>query len=202
MITDIALAQAGHLCPRCGSAYGTTRGVEVGHVFKLGAVYSSKMQALFLDRDNAQRPMIMGCYGIGLGRLLSAAVEQNHDDKGIIWPLPIAPYQVHICALDMANEQVAPAAERLYTDLQTAGYEVLYDDRRESAGAKFADADLLGMPLRLTVSPRTLAKNGVELKLRKEKDFSLVAAEAVLEEVKAALARARIRVAPMPASPP
>jgi prolyl-tRNA synthetase len=145
------------------------------------------MQATFLSKDNTQQPMLMGCYGIGVGRLLAAAIEQNHDDKGIIWPLPIAPYQVHICALDMENRDVAAAATKLYDDLQAAGYEVLYDDRGESPGAKFADADLLGMPLRLTVSPRTLAKNGVELKLRKEKAFQLVPLEMVLEEIRGML---------------
>ncbi len=190
VVTDIALAQKGDLCTRCGGVYDTARGVEVGHVFKLGTVYSSKMQANFLDKDNVQKPIIMGCYGIGLGRLLSAAVEQNHDDKGIIWPLPIAPYHIHICALDMQNADVVAAADALYDTLVKAGYEVLYDDRLESPGAKFADADLLGMPLRLTVSPRTLAKGGVELKLRKEKDFRQVAHADVLAEVKAALERA------------
>ncbi len=190
IVTDIALAKKGDICTRCGGVFDTARGVEVGHVFKLGTVYSSKMQANFLDKDNTQKPIIMGCYGIGLGRLLAAAIEQNHDDKGIIWPLPIAPYHIHICALDMQNADVVAAADALYGDLLKAGYEVLYDDRLESPGAKFADADLLGMPLRLTVSPRTLAKAAVEVKLRKEKELRVVPRETVLEEVKAALARA------------
>ncbi len=148
------------------------------------------MQALFLDKDNSQKPIMMGCYGIGLSRLLAAAVEQNHDERGIIWPLPIAPYHTHICALDMENAQVVSAAEALYDELCGAGYEVLYDDRSEAPGSKFADADLMGVPLRLTVSPRTLARNGIELKLRKEKDLRVVPYDTALEEVKAALAGA------------
>ena len=190
LVADIALAQRGDQCARCSGVYDTMRGVEVGHVFKLGTVYSVKMQANFRDKDNVQKPIIMGCYGIGLGRLLAAAVEQNHDDKGIIWPLPIAPYHIHICALDMQNADVVADADALYDELVKAGYEVLYDDRVESPGAKFADADLLGMPLRLTISPRTLAKSGVELKLRTEKEFRVAPRDTVLEEVKAALARA------------
>ena len=190
IIADIALAQRGDLCARCGGSYTALRGVEVGHVFKLGTVYSTKMQACFLDGDNVQRPLVMGCYGIGLGRLLAAAIEQNHDDKGIIWPLPIAPYQIHICALDVDNPQIAATADDLYETLQRAGYEVLYDDRPVSPGVKFADADLLGMPLRLTISPRTLARDSVELKVRKEKEFRLVHGDGVLDEVKQALARA------------
>ncbi len=188
VVADIAMARAGDQCPRCGGVFATARGIEVGHVFKLGTVYSEKMGAFFLDKDNVQRPIIMGCYGIGTGRLLAAAIEQNHDDKGIIWPLPIAPYHVHICALDMQNPQVAAAADRLYKEVQQAGLEVLYDDREESPGVKFADADLLGMPVRLTISPRTLAKRGVELKLRKERDFRLVPLDTVLGELRTVLA--------------
>jgi prolyl-tRNA synthetase len=190
IITDLALAQKGDQCARCGGVLGAARGIEVGHIFKLGTAYSVKMQSSFLDRENASRPLIMGCYGIGLGRLLAAAVEQNHDDRGIIWPLPIAPYQVHICALDMEAPDVAAVAETVYMRLEQSGYEVLYDDRAEPPGVKFADADLLGMPLRLTVSPRTLAKNSVELKLRKGHELHLVPLAAVPAEVRVVLAGA------------
>ena len=173
-VLDIALARAGDSCPRCSGTLISQRGIEVGHIFKLGTVYSQKMGAMFLDRDGVARPVIMGCYGIGTGRLMAAAIEQNNDEKGIIWPLPIAPYQVHLVALGPDNPQVSAAAEKLYGDLQAAGYEVLYDDRLETAGVKFNDADLLGMPLRVTVSPRTLKNDCAELKLRKEQTARVV----------------------------
>ena len=153
-VIDIATARQGDPCPRCGEALRAQRGIEVGHIFKLGTVYSEKMGATFLDREGVAKPIIMGCYGIGIGRLMAAAIEQNNDEKGIIWPLPIAPYQVHLVALSPDSPQVGEAAEKLYEELQAAGLEVLFDDRLESPGVKFNDADLLGMPLRLTVSPR------------------------------------------------
>jgi len=121
-----------------------------------------------------ERPIYMGCYGIGIGRLLAAAIEQNHDEKGIIWPIPIAPYQVHLCPLSTDNEQVVSAAEKLYLQLKEMGLEVLYDDRIESPGVKLNDADLLGMPLRLILSTRTVGSGSVEVKKRKEKEAALV----------------------------
>jgi prolyl-tRNA synthetase len=125
------------------------------------------------------RPIVMGTYGIGLGRLLAAAIEQNHDDKGIIWPLSIAPYQVYLCPLRLENPDVAQAAEKVYHDLTNQNIEVLYDDRDDSPGVKFNDADLLGIPLRLTVSPRTLQSQSIELKWRKEKQAELVPLEEI-----------------------
>jgi prolyl-tRNA synthetase len=119
----------------------------------------------------------MGCYGIGLGRLLAAAIEQNHDEKGIIWPAQIAPYQIYLCPLYPDNPEVAATVERLYRELETAGWEVLFDDRLESPGVKFNDADLLGIPIRITISPRTLEKGSVEIKLRIEKKAQLVPLE-------------------------
>jgi prolyl-tRNA synthetase len=121
----------------------------------------------------------MGTYGIGLGRLLAAAIEQNHDDKGIIWPLSIAPYQVYLCPLRLENPDVAEAAEKVYEDLTNRNIEVLYDDRDDSPGVKFNDADLLGIPMRLTISPRTLQSQSIELKWRKEKQAELVPLEAI-----------------------
>ena len=184
LITDIALAQAGHTCPRCGDMFRSTRGIEVGHVFKLGTAFSQKLGALFLDKDGTQKPIVMGCYGIGLGRLLAAAVEQNHDELGIVWPAPIAPYQVHLCGLSMDNQQVAEAAGKLYAALQEAKIEVLFDDRAETPGVKFKDADLLGMPIRLTVSPRTMKSDSAELKLRRETGMKLVPLGDVVAQVK------------------
>ena len=174
MVADIARARAGDACSKCGGKLSSTHGIEVGHVFKLGTFLSEKLGASFIDEKGESHPIIMGCYGIGLGRLLAAAIEQNHDDKGIIWPVPIAPYHVYLCPLYREGSKVAEVAEKLYAELEAAGLEVLFDDREESPGVKFNDADLLGMPVRVTVSPRTLEKDRVELKRRSEKGSELV----------------------------
>jgi prolyl-tRNA synthetase len=168
---DIALARAGDACPRCGTGLEQRRGIEMGHVFKLGTVYTERMGATYLDEQGASRPLVMGCYGIGLGRLLAAAVEANHDERGIIWPAELAPFDVHLVALNPERPEVSEAAERLFEGLTAEGLRVLYDDREETAGVKFNDADLLGMRWRVTVSPRTLERGEVELKRRTEKEF-------------------------------
>ncbi|HEX2172414.1 MAG TPA: proline--tRNA ligase [Dehalococcoidia bacterium] len=173
-VADIALAQAGSICPRCGGELTLANGIEVGHVFKLGATYSTKLKALFLDPDGVQQPILMGCYGIGSGRVMAAAIEQNHDDKGIIWPVAIAPYQVHLVGLNLDNPDVEKVAGHLYTGLSASGIEVLFDDRSAPPGVKFNDADLIGIPLRVTVSPRTLKEESVELKPRNVKETRLV----------------------------
>lgn len=162
-IADIAEVEAGQGCTRCGQPLTITRGIEVGHVFKLGVFFSESLGAYYSDQEGRQKPIVMGCYGIGVGRLMAAAMEQNHDEHGIVWPHPIAPYQVHICALSLDRPGVSEAADRLYDSLQAAGLEVLYDDRDESPGVKFNDADLLGIPVRLTVSPRNLKQDAVEI---------------------------------------
>ena len=179
LITDIALASAGHLCAECGGELLSTRGIEVGHIFKLGTVFSERQGAFYLDRDGSQKSIVMGCYGIGIGRLLAAAIEQNHDEKGIIWPVSLTPYHVYLCGLDMENGVVDSAAEKLYSELEKKGFEVLFDDRIESAGVKFNDADLLGVPVRIIVSQRTLKSNSVEVKLRRDKETELVPLEEV-----------------------
>ncbi len=189
-VIDIATAREGDPCSRCDGVYVAQRGIEVGHVFKLGTVYSQSMGATFLDREGVARPLIMGCYGIGLGRLMAAAIEQNSDNKGIIWPMPIAPFQVHIVALSADNPDVAAAADRVHADLTAAGCEVLLDDRPETAGVKFNDADLLGMPLRLTISPRNLKSDSVELKLRREGSSRLIPMAQVVSEVAGLVAAA------------
>lgn len=177
---DIALAKTGDGCPNCGKELTSMRGIEVGHVFKLNTVFSEKLGANFIDEAGAAQPIVMGCYGIGVGRLLAAAIEQNHDDKGIIWPLPIAPYQVYLCPLYRDGTEVAETAEKLYTELTEAGLEILYDDRPLSPGIKFNDADLLGIPLRLTVGPRALEKGNIEVKWRAgAKSQEVALAEAV-----------------------
>ena len=183
LLTDFALAQDGHGCIRCGTALEATRGVEVGHIFKLGTFFSEALGAHFLDTEGQQQPIIMGCYGIGVGRLLAAAIEQNHDDKGILFPTPIAPYQVHLVGLNMSNDAVVRAADELYHKLWSAGIETLYDDRREeAAGAKLNDADLIGLPLRMVVSPRSLGQDSVEMKARNSTEAKNVPLTDAVEE--------------------
>jgi len=165
-IADIALARAGDTCSRCGAPLSTTRGIEAGHTFKLGAKYGQSLGATYLDRDSVAQPIVMGSYGIGLGRLMACIIEQHHDDKGIIWPVSVAPYQIYLIVLGANKPDIAEAGEALYQRLQRTGYQVLYDDRSESAGVKFNDADLLGIPVRLTLSARTMAIASVELKER------------------------------------
>lgn len=185
IVADIALARAGDRCPQCEQgALTVRRGIEVGHVFKLGTLYTEKMNATFLDKDGQQRHPVMGCYGIGLDRLLAAVIEANHDERGIVWPASVAPYPVHLVALSPDRAAVREQAERLYAELQERGVEVLYDDREESPGVKFADADLLGMPLRVTVSPRTLAQDAAELKRRTETVTTLVPLAEAVERVR------------------
>jgi len=184
LMTDIALARVGDSCPKCRSKLSLSRGIEVGHVFKLGTFISEKFGASFLDNDGKSRPIVMGSYGIGLGRLLAAIVEQSHDDKGIIWPFSIAPYQVYLCPLNLEKSAVLPTAEKIYRELQKAGIEVLFDDRDDSPGVKFNDADLLGIPLRLTLSPRTLQSQSIEAKWRTEKETQLLPLENLTVQLK------------------
>ena len=188
MVVDIAQANAGQECPRCGRTLESVQGIEVGHIFKLGTFFSETLGVYFLDRERRRRPVIMGCYGIGVGRLLAAAIEQNHDEKGIIFPTSIAPFQTHLIGLNLTNPGVAKAAEDLYAALGRRGIECLYDGRvEETAGVKFNDADLLGLPIRLVVSPRTLQQQAVELKKRREKETTLVTLEEAEEKIEEAL---------------
>ncbi len=184
LLTDIARSCAREGCPKCGSRLSSMRGIEVGHIFKLGTFLSEKLGALFADVSGVSHPIVMGCYGIGLGRLLAAAIEHNHDDKGIIWPLTIAPYHIYLCPLYLENSQVPATAENLYADLEAQGLEVLFDDRKESPGVKFNDADLLGIPIRVTISPRTLETNSVEIKKRSEKESELMPLEGIAIRLK------------------
>jgi len=179
-VADIALARSGDRCLRCGQPLTASRGIELGHVFKLGTKYSATVGATYLDREGVARPIVMGCYGIGAGRLLACIIEQHHDDKGIIWPVSVAPFQVHLVSLAGNDPRLAQAADALYERLVGAGYEVLYDDRVESAGVKFNDADLIGIPIRLTVSRRTVESQSMELKPRWSGEKRLVP-EAELE---------------------
>jgi len=191
IIADIAVARSGDRCPKCNSDLISTYGIELGHVFKLGTFLSEKLDAFFLDQNGMSQPIIMGCYGIGLGRLVAAAIEQNHDDKGIIWPFTIAPYHIYLCPLSSDNTDVAEVAEKLYVELTEQKLEVLFDDRNESPGVKFNDADLLGIPLRLTVSPRTLKSQSVEIKWRKEKQAHNLPLEGITAQIKKLLEEAQ-----------
>ncbi len=166
IVADIALAKEGYRCANCGTPMDLRRGIEMGQVFKLGTWFAEAMGATFLDREGKPQPVVMGSYGIGTERLLAAVVEANHDEAGIVWPRSLAPYDVHMVAIQPDKPDVREVAERLYEELSDAGIPVLYDDRDETPGVKFNDADLLGMPLRVTVSPRNLEKGVVELKGR------------------------------------
>jgi prolyl-tRNA synthetase len=186
-IGDIATVAAVDTCIKCNGKLLFKQGIEVGHVFKLGTFLSERFNTSYLDKDGTSRPVYMGCYGIGLGRLMAAAVEQNHDAKGIIWPSAIAPYQIHICALRLEDKNVLDTTEKIYQELTTAGFEVFYDDRDESAGIKFNDADLIGIPIRLTISSRTLQKQSIELKLRQETEAKLVSIENLGQNIRGLL---------------
>jgi len=170
-------------CPLCGSGLRLKEGIEVGHIFKLGTKYSEAMAATFQDSDGQEKPFVMGCYGIGVSRVMAAAIEQNHDAKGIIFPLPLAPFQVIVLNLGPKDEQYCQAAERLYLDLQAQGLDILYDDRDERPGSKFNDADLLGIPYRLTVG-KTFEKEGkVELRSRRTGETQVLALEEAVEQI-------------------
>jgi prolyl-tRNA synthetase len=201
VVTDIAAAEGGSLCPLCNHVMNAVRGVEVGNIFQLGTRYSQAMGCNFLDRDGQSKPVIMGSYGIGIGRLLACIAEEHHDDQGLIWPVTVAPYAVHLVALpgrqsqDEHNRAVTDAispvirqAEWLYEELNTAGIPSLYDDRLESPGVKFNDADLLGLPVRLTVSERSLKNGGVEFKLRRRPERAVLNPDEVIGRVQSEIA--------------
>jgi prolyl-tRNA synthetase len=175
LVVDIVNARAGDPCPQCGAPVELRKGIEVGNIFKLGTDFTQKLNATYLAEDGSRHHVIMGSYGIGLGRNLACVVEEHHDDKGIVWPTAVAPYPAHLVALGAArDERVAAEAEGLYQRLTDAGVEVLYDDRDESPGVKLTDAELLGMPLIVTISPRSLAAGGAEVTRRAAGERSVV----------------------------
>jgi len=176
---DLRIVREGDVCPRCGKELRIVRGIEVGHVFKLGIKYSKAMNATFLDRDGKEKYMIMGCYGIGIGRTAAACIEQNHDEDGIIWPMSIAPFQVIITPVNIKDENLSSTAEELYNSLTADGVEVILDDRDERAGVKFKDADLTGIPIRITVGARSLAEGKVEVRFRKSGEVEKIPLETV-----------------------
>ncbi len=187
VVTDIVAARDGDACPKCGSPMKAVRGVEVGNIFKLGTWYSEAVGATFQDAEGIEKPVVMGSYGIGSGRLLASVAEEYNDKYGLIMPITIAPYEVHLVELiggKGESEKVHRTSEKLYQDLLQAGVEVLFDDRDESPGVKFNDADLIGIPLRLTVGHRALQEGGIETKIRHETGKKMIPLDKAVEKVK------------------
>ncbi|MGO9203050.1 MAG: proline--tRNA ligase [Limisphaerales bacterium] len=182
---DFKLARQEEGCPRCSGRLQAARGIEVGHIFKLGAKYSEAMNCRYLDAQGKTHPVIMGCYGIGVSRMAAAWVEQNHDDKGIIWSPAIAPFDVHLIGLNLEDPAVSAEAERACRQLEQGGLTVLFDDRPARAGEKFSDADLIGIPARLTISKRTLEQGKVEFKLRRQPKAELLSLDEAMVRVRA-----------------
>ena len=174
LVADIATVREGDPCPVTGEPLQMKRGIEVGNIFQLGTKYSAPMKCEYLDKDGKSHPMIMGCYGIGIGRTMAALVEDSHDDYGPIWPMSVAPYHVEICAITPDKDRVMEVAENFYQELQKLGVEVLFDDRGEKAGSMFSDADLLGIPFRVVISPKSIAAGSVEFRLRGSRDSEML----------------------------
>lgn len=183
IVAPIRLITKDDVCPKCGGALEHAKGIEVGQVFKLGTKYSEALQATFLDQNGRPNPMIMGCYGIGVSRTLAAAIEQYHDENGIIWPRSIAPFEAVIVPINAKDEALMSTSQTIYTALQNAGVDVLLDDRKDRAGVKFKDADLIGYPLRITVSKNTLENNEVEIQIRKSGETLPCAIDSVADKV-------------------
>ena len=201
IVADIAVAEEGSLCPECGNPMGLQRGVEVGNIFKLGSRYSEAMGANFLDQEGQTKPVIMGSYGIGSGRLMASVAEEHHDEYGLIWPISVAPYAVHLIILqkkvkhqdhnkgeEVDDNDPLDVAEGLYEQFQSAGIEILFDDRDQRPGVKFNDADLIGIPIRLTVSDRSLQAGGIEAKQRDQKEKTIIPIDKIVSHVEATIA--------------
>jgi prolyl-tRNA synthetase len=202
-VADIAAANEGDGCPECGNPLASSRGIEVGNIFKLGTRYSESMNCTYLAIDGSSKPVFMGSYGIGVGRLLACIVEENHDEKGIIWPISVAPFHIHLILLrGKGDDNNELKAEKLYKDLSNAGLEVLFDDGFDSPGVKFNNADLIGCPIRLTVSDRASTQGGVEFKLRNSEGKSIIPLDQIVLHAKAEVgsilleSTSRIRLVP------
>ena len=187
-IADIRMIKESDPCPRCGAKVKTARGIEVGQVFKLHTKYSKALEASYLDENGQENLMVMGCYGVGVSRTMAAAIEQHHDDDGIIWPVAIAPYQVVIVPINIKDEAQMTLCEKLYEELKSAGVEVVFDDRDERSGVKFKDADLIGYPVRITIGPKALKENSVEVKVRRTKESTLYPLGEHIESIRQLLA--------------
>jgi prolyl-tRNA synthetase len=187
VVANVALARAGDHCAMCGTPLEVRRGMEMGHVFKLGTIYAESIGVQYLDEGGERRPCVMGCYGIGVERMLAAVIEANHDDNGIIWPAGVAPYDAHVVVLNGDQDAVAAALDELESSAAAARIALLVDDRSDSAGIKFKDADLLGMPGRITVSPRALEKGGVEFRSRRTGETTVIPLDGAIDAIRAAL---------------
>jgi prolyl-tRNA synthetase len=192
-IGDFRNVIEGDKCPMCGNALTIARGVEVGHIFKLGTKYSDSMGATFLDENGEYKPLVMGCYGIGINRTMAAIIEQHHDENGITWPLAIAPYHAIVVPVVTKDEEQMRIAEKLYNELKAAGVEVLMDDRNERVGVKFKDSDLIGIPMRITVGKKT-SEGMVEFKLRTASDNEIISIGEVIERVKKEFANHNLKL--------
>jgi len=182
---NLRMVKEGDLCPRCGKSLSFSRGIEVGHIFKLGTKYSKALKATYLDENGREREIVMGCYGIGVARTAAAAIEQYHDEDGIIWPMPIAPFQVIVVPVNNKIETLMETAEGIYRLLADNGVEVLLDDRDSTPGVKFKDADLIGIPLRVTIGVKNLKKGLVEIRRRKNGETTAIERDNVVETVSA-----------------
>ncbi|MBP2642461.1 MAG: proS 1 [Firmicutes bacterium] len=183
MVADIRLIKENDPCPRCGAPVNTARGIEVGQVFKLFTKYSTSLRATFLDENGKEKPIVMGCYGIGVSRTMAAAIEQNHDDHGIIWPVTIAPYHAVIVPVNSKDQAQMELAEKAYKELNKAGIETVLDDRAERAGVKFKDADLIGYPIKITLGPKAVNENVVEVKVRRSGEVFLYNTDNFIAEI-------------------
>ncbi|MCB1215644.1 MAG: proline--tRNA ligase, partial [Deltaproteobacteria bacterium] len=180
---DLRLAKEGDPCP-AGGVYESYRGIEVGQVFFLGTKYSEAMGAVYKDEKAQEIPMVMGCYGIGVSRTAAAAIEQNHDDLGIIWPYPLAPFHFHLISLNTKDKEVLEVSSKLYQDLQGAGLEVLWDDRDLNPGVKFKDSDLIGIPYRIIIGARGLKSGELEVKSRRTGEVKILAPQDLVDFLK------------------
>ena len=183
IVADIRMIKEGDACPHCGAPVKMTRGIEAGQVFTLGTKYSESLHATFLDENGKEKPLQMGCYGIGVGRTMAAAVEQNNDADGIIWQRSIAPYEAIVVPVNAKNEDQMAVAEEIYQGLLAQGVDAIIDDRKERAGVKFKDADLIGYPMRITVSPKALEEGSVEVKIRRSGEVKMVEKANAISEI-------------------
>jgi prolyl-tRNA synthetase len=193
---DLRMVREGDPCPRCGGALRFSRGIEVGHVFRLGTKYSEAMRAVYLDEGGKERVAVMGCYGIGVGRTAAAAIEQNHDDDGIVWPISIAPFEVAVIPVNVKQADVMAAAERVAADLDTHGVEIFLDDREERPGIKFKDADLTGIPVRITLGEKNVAAGFGEIRDRKTGETLRIPLTDLAKEAIALVERKKAECAP------
>lgn len=193
VVGDFRNVQEGDKCTCCGAPLEIARGVEVGHIFKLGTKYSETMGANFIDKDGKSKPIVMGCYGIGVERTAAAVIEQHNDENGIIWPLAIAPYHVVVVPVNVKKAEQMEAAEKIYNELLSMGVEVLLDDRDERVGVKFKDSELIGIPMRITVG-KDITDGKVEFKLRSESEKELISLDEITDKIKAEFVKNEVKL--------